>query len=69
MVFEEQELIIIFVPLSDPVTAGAFEITLILYAEPPATPAGIVPVIVPDVEEVKVPIAVGEAKDPAELDN
>ena len=62
--------IVMFTPLSVPVVEGAELITRILYPVPAGVLQGIVAVIVPLFAVlVRVPIDVGAAKLPAELDN
>ena len=51
------------------VSDGVLEITLIRYPEPVAAATGIVAVMLPDVVLVKLPIAVGDAKEPDASDN
>ena len=51
------------------VSDGVDEMILIRYPLPAAVPPGIVAVIVPADVDVKVPIAVGLANEPDELDN
>ena len=62
-------LMVIFTPLSVPVTEGLLATTLILYTVPDAVPAGITALIVPEVVAVRVPMLVGVAKLPDALLN
>ena len=59
----------ISVPLSEPVTDGLLDITLIRYPVPVEVPLGIVPLIVPAVFWTKVPSDTRDEKDPDASDN
>ena len=61
---------VMFTPLSVPVTTGDELTTLIRYAVPAAVPQGMVQLIVPELAVLaSVPMLTGEAKLPAAFDN